>query len=176
MPVGLRSRGTVGHGDHLLPTALPALVPPIVASLGRDRIAGAITTTKVAGDLGFPTKVGLDGFLAGGVLGGNIQKLLHHARGLTAEHMDERLAGHAADEGVDHVGVGDVQELIALLGEALNVLLEGLVSPLLAIAEILGVSQAGVGTLEVADEDHTEITPAADAARLKLLKLSSGPT
>jgi hypothetical protein len=53
--------------------------------------------------------------------------------------MDERLAGHAADEGVDHVSVSDVWELIALLGEALNALLEGLVGPLPAVVEILGV-------------------------------------
>ena len=50
-----------------------------------------------------------------------------------AEHVDERLVGHAANEGVDHVGVGDVWELIALLGEALNVLSEGLVGPLLEL-------------------------------------------
>jgi hypothetical protein len=55
---------------------------------------------------------------------------LHHARGLTAEHMDKRLAGHATDEGIDHVSVGDVGELVALLGEALDVLLEGLIGPL----------------------------------------------
>jgi hypothetical protein len=36
--------------------------------------------------------------------------------------MDEHLIGHAADEGVDHISAGDVWELIALLGEALNVL------------------------------------------------------
>ena len=88
--------------------------------------------------------------------------------------MDERLAGRAVDEGVDHVGVGDVWELIALLGEALNVLLEGLVGPLPIVAEIPGVPQAGVGTLELAGEDRTEIAPAADAAKLKLLEPSSG--
>ena len=55
------------------------------------------------------------------------------------DHMDERLAGHATDEGIDHVGIDDVRELIALLGEALNVLPEGLIGPLLAVAEILGV-------------------------------------
>ena len=53
--------------------------------------------------------------------------------------MDERLVGHATDEGADHVGVDDVQELITLLGEVLNALLEGLVGPLLAVVEILGV-------------------------------------
>ena len=38
------------------------------------------------------------------------------------ECLDERLTGHAIDEGVDYVGIGDVMELIALLREALNVL------------------------------------------------------
>ena len=61
--------------------------------------------------------------------------------GLMAEHVDERLVGHVADEGIDHVGVGDVRGLIALLGEALNVLLEGLIGPLLAVVDIPGVLQ-----------------------------------
>ena len=90
-----------------------------------------------------------------------------------AEHMDKGLTGCAADEGIDDIGVGDVGELIALLGEALNVLPEGLVSPLPIVAEILGVPWASVGTLEVVNEDRTEIAPAADATRLELLKPSS---
>jgi hypothetical protein len=40
--------------------------------------------------------------------------------------------------------------------------------------EILGVSWVGVGTLEVADEDRTEIALAADAVGLKLLEPSFG--
>jgi hypothetical protein len=44
--------------------------------------------------------------------------------------VDEHLAGHPVDEGVDHIGVIDVWELIAL---------EGLTGPLLVVAEILGV-------------------------------------
>jgi hypothetical protein len=55
-----------------------------------------------------------------------------------------------------------------LLGEALNVLSEGLIGPLLVVTEILGVSWVGVGTLEVADEDRTEIALAADAVGLNL--------
>jgi hypothetical protein len=90
----------------------------------------------VTSGLGFATKVGLDRLLTGDILGGNIQELLRHARGLTAEHVDERLAGDATDEGIDDVGVGDVGELIVLLGETLDVLSEGLVRPLLAVAEI----------------------------------------
>jgi hypothetical protein len=65
-------------------------------------------------------------------------------------------------------------ELISLLGEALNVLPEGLIGPLHVVAEIPGVPRAGVGTLEVADEDRMQITPAADAARLELFEPSSG--
>jgi hypothetical protein len=61
-----------------------------------------------------------------------------------------------------------------LLGEALNVLSEGLIGPLLVVTEILGVSWVGVGTLEVADEDRTEIALAADAVGLKLLEPSFG--
>jgi hypothetical protein len=36
--------------------------------------------------------------------------------------MAERLIGSATDEGIDHINVSDVWELIALLGEALNLL------------------------------------------------------
>jgi hypothetical protein len=50
--------------------------------------------------------------------------------------VDERLVGHATNEGVDYVSVGDVGDLITLLGEALNVLLEGLPT----VTEVLGVS------------------------------------
>ena len=50
--------------------------------------------------------------------------------------MDESLIGHAADEGVDHVGIGDVGELIALLGEALDVLSKVLVGHLPVVMEV----------------------------------------
>ena len=50
--------------------------------------------------------------------------------------MDECLVGHATNEGVDHVSIGDVWEFIALLGEALDVLLEGLVDPLLIVVKV----------------------------------------
>ena len=92
----------------------------------------------MASGLGYPTKVGLDGLLTDGALGGNVQELPHHAWGLMAKRVDKHLTGRATDEGVDHVGVGDVWELIALLGEVLNVLPEGLVGPLLAVVEIPG--------------------------------------
>ena len=57
-------------------------------------------------------------------------------RGIVAKHMDESLAGHATDEGIDHVGIGDVGELVVLLGEVLDVLPEGLIGPLPIVVEV----------------------------------------
>jgi hypothetical protein len=62
----------------------------------------------VVGGFGFPITVGLDGLLFGGVLGGDVQEIPCCAWGLVAERMDECIAGHVADQGIDHVGVGDV--------------------------------------------------------------------
>ena len=70
----------------------------------------------MANGLDFPAKVGLDRLFTGGILGGDIQEFLGCARGLMAEHMDEGLIDHAIDEGINNIGVGDVGELIALLG------------------------------------------------------------
>jgi hypothetical protein len=53
-----------------------------------------------------------------------------------AKHVGESLAGHAADESVDHVNIGDVGKLIMLLGKALYVLLEGFLGPLPTVAEV----------------------------------------
>jgi hypothetical protein len=139
-PAGLRSGNAVGHDHHLLPAALSILVLLVVASLGRGRIVTAVATTEVAGGVGFPAKVGLDHLLAGGVLGGKVQELPCCERGLAAERVDECLVGRAADEGVDYVSVSDVGELIALFGETLNVLPEGLVGPLPVVTEVLGVT------------------------------------
>jgi hypothetical protein len=90
----------------------------------------------VAGGFGLVTKVGLDGLLASGILGGDIQELPRHAWGLVIERKDECLASHAIDEGVDHVDVGEVGELIALLGEALGVHSKGLIGTLPIVAEV----------------------------------------
>ena len=128
----------------------------------------------MAGGFGLANDVGPDGLLTSGVLGGDIQEFPHCAWGLMTKHVDDGLTGHDTDEGIDDIDVGDVGELITLLGEALNVLPEGLVGPLPIVAEILGVPWMGVGTLEVANEDRTEIAPAADAAGLELLEPSSG--
>ena len=75
---------------------------------------------------------------------------LRRALDLMAKRMDERLACCAIDEGVDHVSVDDFVELVVLLGEALHGPLEGLVGPLLVVAEVPRV--LGPRTLEVVDK------------------------
>jgi hypothetical protein len=47
--------------------------------LGLGRIVGVVATTEVASGLAFPTEVGLDGLLASGILGGDVQELPCHA-------------------------------------------------------------------------------------------------
>ena len=90
----------------------------------------------MAGGHGLATKFVLDGLLASGILGGDVQELPYHAWGLTFECMDEGLSSHNTDEGIDQVSIGDVGKLNVLLGEALDVLPKGLVSPLPIVAEV----------------------------------------
>jgi hypothetical protein len=47
--------------------------------------------------------------------------------GLTPEHMDEHHVGVFMSEYIDDMCVHDVGQIIVLLGEALDVLMEGLV-------------------------------------------------
>ena len=127
----------------------------------------------MADGLGLAAEVRLDSLLASGVLGGDVQELSRCAWGLMAKHVDECLAGRATDKGVDDIDAGDVGELIALLGEMLDVLPEGLARPLPAVVEVPRVLGPSVRTLEVADEDITEIALVVDVAGLELLEPSS---
>jgi len=71
-PTGLRPGSTVGRGHHLLTVALPILGPLVAVMLDRGRVVAAVSTAEVAGGLGLATKVGLDGLLTRGVLGGDV--------------------------------------------------------------------------------------------------------
>jgi hypothetical protein len=67
------------------------------------------------------------------------------------------LTSRATGEGVDDIGVTDFEELISLLGEVLDVLAEGLIGPLPAIAQVPRVTGPSVCTLKVLDECRAEI-------------------
>ena len=64
LPMGLRPSGMVGRGHHLLPMALPVLIPLVAAMLGQSGISAAVPTAEVAGGFGLAYKVGLDGSLS----------------------------------------------------------------------------------------------------------------
>ena len=67
--------------------------------------------------------------------------------------MNQRLIGSPRQEGSYNVGVGDVRELIALSGEALDVPVEGLTGLLTAVLEVPWVPRVLVHALEVPHED-----------------------
>jgi len=50
--------------------------------------------------------------------------------------VDVCLACHTTNKGIDHTGIDDVGELVVLLGEALDILLEGLIIFLHTMVEI----------------------------------------
>ena len=73
--------------------------------------------------------------------------------------MNQGLTGRPEQEGSYHVGIGDVRELVAPLGEALDVPMEGFIGLLAAVLEVPWVSRAFVRALEVPHKDLHQICP-----------------
>ena len=67
--------------------------------------------------------------------------------------MNQRLKSSPGQEGSYNVGVGDVRELVALPGEALDVPLEGLTGLLTAVLEVPWVPRVLVCAPEVPHKD-----------------------
>jgi len=89
-------------------------------------------------------------------------------------HVYQLLAGGTRDEGSDDVGVRDVGELGALLGESPDEVSEGLIRLLPTIPEVPGVPRAHICALEVRDEDPDQVGPLVDHAVRKVLEPCSG--
>ena len=64
---------------------------------------------------------------------GDVQEFLGGSRALASQLMNQRLAGSPRQEGSYNIGIGNVRELVALPGEALDVPIEGLISLLMAV-------------------------------------------
>ena len=77
--------------------------------------------------------------------------------------MDQRLTVCPRQEGSYHVDVGDVRELIALSGEAPDVLVEGFAGLLATILEVPRVPRMLVRALEVPHEDLFQVHPTLDS-------------
>jgi len=82
----------------------------------------------------------------------------------------ELFASGARNEGSDDVGVRDVGELGALLGESPDEISEGLIWLLPATPEVPGVPWAHVCALKVPNEDPNQVGPVVDHALRKVLK------
>jgi len=88
--------------------------------------------------------------------------------------MYQLFAGGTGDEGSDDVGVRDVGELGALLGESPDEVSEGLIRLLPAAPEVPGVPRAHVCSLEISDEDLDQVSPVVDHALREVLEPRSG--
>ena len=85
--------------------------------------------------------------------GGDVQELLGGSRALASQLVNQTLIGCPGQEGSYHVGVGDVRELVALLGEALDIPMEGFAGLLMTVLEVPRVPRTLVRALEVPHKD-----------------------
>jgi hypothetical protein len=82
-------------------------------------------------------------------------------------------AGGARDEGHDDIGVGDVGKLGALFGETPDVVPEGFARLLFTTSEVLRVTEAHEGPLEVPFEHSHQVAPVVDLSRWEVLEPGS---
>ena len=103
--------------------------------------------------------------------GHDVEELLGGPRALTSwlREVDQGHAGGPGPEGSDDVGVGDVGQLVALPGEASDVLAESFPVLLSAILHILGVLRVRVGALEISHKDLLQVRPALNPVGQKVL-------
>jgi len=94
--------------------------------------------------------------------GGDVQELLGGSWALASQLMNQRLTRSPGQEGSYNIGVGDVRELVALQGEASDVLTEGLTGLLMAVLEVPWVPRVFVHALEVPYEDLLQIHTTLD--------------
>ena len=84
---------------------------------------------------------------------GDVQEFLGGSWALASQLMNQGLTGHPGKKGSYHVGIGDIRELVALSGEALDVPTEGFAGLLAIVLEVPGVPRMLVRALEVPHKD-----------------------
>jgi hypothetical protein len=87
--------------------------------------------------------------------------------------MDQGLTGGPRQESLDDIGISDVRQLVALSGEASDVLVESLVLLLSIVLQIPGVPVACVGALEVFHKDLLQVRLTLNLVGWKVLQPSS---
>jgi hypothetical protein len=119
------------------------------------------------------TKDGTNCLLAGGEVGDNIHQTVGSDGSAAAQLSAQLFAGGTREESHDDVGVGDVGELGALLGETPDVIPEGFTRLLFAASKIPRVAGAHVGSHEVPLEHSHEVVLVVDLLRWEVLELGS---
>jgi hypothetical protein len=119
-------------------------------------------------------KNGPNHVLTRGVPGGNVEQLIHGLWLIAAELMHQALVVHAVPECRDDVGVTDLWELVALLGETPDVIPLGFTLLLLAILQILGAAQLHVCALKVTGEDLLQNLLAIDQVSGQVIEPGPG--
>ena len=77
--------------------------------------------------------------------------------------VDQGLKVRPREECADDVCVDDIREGVALLGEPMDVIPQGLAGLLLIALGVLGVSRTDIRPLEIPDEDPLEVRSIVDA-------------
>jgi hypothetical protein len=95
------------------------------------------------------------------VSGRNLKQLLNGFWLLATKLVDQGVAHSAIPEGQNDIAVCHTLECVALLGETLNVVSEGLDLLLPAAPEDQGVVKAHIGALEVTGKDLPWVIPTA---------------
>ena len=70
------------------------------------------------------------------MVSGDVQEFLGGSWALASQLMNQRLAGSPGQEGSYNIGVGDVRELVAVPGEALDVPMKGFTGLLVVVLEV----------------------------------------
>jgi len=94
-----------------------------------------------------------DGLLARGMASGDVEELLGGSRALASQLVNQGLAGGPGQKSSYDVGVGDIGQLIALLGEAPDIPTKSFLGLLSAVFEIPWVTRMRVCAQEVSHED-----------------------
>ena len=84
--------------------------------------------------------------------------------------MNQRLTSSPRQEGSYNVGVSNVRELVALLGEALDLPIEGLSGLLTIVLEVPWVPRVLVYALEVSHKDLLQVRPTLDSVGRQVLQ------
>ena len=116
------------------------------------------------------TEDGTNSLLAGGVVGCGIEQLIGVGGSASRKLVHQVPACRTLEESVDDLDVGDARELGAPLGEASQVVTQGLAGLLATPFEVPGVPRVHVRALEIAHEDMDQVGPVVDLVRGQVLE------